>query len=173
MNKFKLNKTYRKAFGYAKGKHNGMLRKASDIPYISHPVNVVSRLKSAGYGKFKGNENLFISALLHDVVEDTDTPIKEIEVLFGKDVADIVLELSEDEDGIREEYLASFMNASMEAKLIKLADRYDNLSDMINEYGYFSKEKIESYKEESKVLLRSCYGVNMNLWSKLCKLIYY
>jgi (p)ppGpp synthase/HD superfamily hydrolase len=60
-------------------------RKGSDIPYIGHLLGVASAVIEAG-----GTENQAIAAFLHDMVEDTDVSVAEIENEFGKEVADIV-----------------------------------------------------------------------------------
>ena len=60
-------------------------RKGSDIPYIGHLLGVASAVIEAG-----GTEDQAIAAFLHDMVEDTDVSVAEIETEFGKDVATIV-----------------------------------------------------------------------------------
>jgi (p)ppGpp synthase/HD superfamily hydrolase len=60
-------------------------RKGSDIPYIGHLLGVASAVIEAG-----GTEDQAIAAFLHDMVEDTDVSVAEIETEFGKDVARIV-----------------------------------------------------------------------------------
>ena len=60
-------------------------RKGSDIPYIGHLLGVASAVIEAG-----GTEDQAIAAFLHDMVEDTDVTVAEIQVEFGKTVAEIV-----------------------------------------------------------------------------------
>ena len=60
-------------------------RKGSDIPYIGHLLGVASAVIEAG-----GCENQAIAAFLHDIVEDVGVTVAEIEVEFGKAVAEIV-----------------------------------------------------------------------------------
>jgi (p)ppGpp synthase/HD superfamily hydrolase len=60
-------------------------RKGSDIPYIGHLLGVASAVIEAG-----GTEDQAIAAFLHDIVEDVGVTVAEIEVEFGKTVAEIV-----------------------------------------------------------------------------------
>jgi len=60
-------------------------RKGSDIPYIGHLLGVASAVIEAG-----GTEDQAIAAFLHDMVEDVGVTVAEIEVEFGKTVAEIV-----------------------------------------------------------------------------------
>jgi len=64
--------------------HKEQFRKSGE-PYIVHPILVASIVAS-----LTNDESMAISALLHDVVEDTDIPIIEIEEKFGADVAHLV-----------------------------------------------------------------------------------
>jgi len=64
--------------------HKTQFRKSGE-PYIIHPILVASIVSS-----ITDDESMAIAALLHDVVEDTNTTIEEIESIFGKDVAHLV-----------------------------------------------------------------------------------
>ncbi len=86
------------ALDFAKEAHEGQFRKSGE-PYIIHPILVASIV--AYYG---GDDTMIISALLHDVVEDTERTLKEVKELFGEDVANLVAGLTKIFD-IREEIL--------------------------------------------------------------------
>jgi len=73
-----------KALSYSIEAHKLQFRKSGE-PYIIHPILVASIVAS-----ITDDESMAIAALLHDVVEDTDTTIEDIEELFGKDVAHLV-----------------------------------------------------------------------------------
>ena len=75
----------RKAFVYASEAHNGIKRKSGE-PYILHPL-AVARIVSKEMGL---DSVSIIGALLHDVVEDTEFTVKDIEKEFGKKVAKII-----------------------------------------------------------------------------------
>lgn len=70
---------------FAAGAHRGHFRKATQIPYISHLVNVMKVLLEHGYP-----EKVAMAGLLHDVVEDTTVNIEEVERVFGHEVAALV-----------------------------------------------------------------------------------
>ncbi|NPA81260.1 MAG: bifunctional (p)ppGpp synthetase/guanosine-3',5'-bis(diphosphate) 3'-pyrophosphohydrolase [Epsilonproteobacteria bacterium] len=86
------------ALDFAKKAHEGQFRKSGE-PYIVHPILVASLV--AAYG---GDDVMIISALLHDVVEDTDHTIEDIVSIFGEEIANIVAGLTKIFD-IREEVL--------------------------------------------------------------------
>lgn len=73
-----------KALSFAKNAHKEQFRKSGE-PYIVHPVLVAAIVAS-----ITNDESMAIAALLHDVVEDTDVGLEEIEERFGKDVAHLV-----------------------------------------------------------------------------------
>lgn len=78
-------KSIKEAFKLASESHKGMRRKSGEA-YIFHPVEVATICaKEIGLGATS-----IICALLHDVVEDTDVTIEDIEDKFGKKVADII-----------------------------------------------------------------------------------
>lgn len=73
------------------------------------------------------------AALLHDTIEDTETDYDEVSETFGRKVADIVGQVSKDKRlpaKQRDELcFQGLKSASWQAKLVKLADTYDNLCD--------------------------------------------
>ncbi len=73
-----------KALLYSINAHKNQLRKSGE-PYIIHPILVASIVSS-----ITGDESMAIAALLHDVVEDTDISIEDVENLFGRDVSHLV-----------------------------------------------------------------------------------
>ena len=124
-------KEIRKAFNLAVEAHKNMRRKSGE-PYIYHPIAVAHiAAKEIGLGTTS-----IICALLHDVVEDTDYTLKDIEKLFGKKVAKII-------DGLTKIQDVFDKNVSMQAEnfrkmlltlsddvrviLIKLSDRLHNM----------------------------------------------
>ena len=73
------------AIAFAVQAHDGMRRKKSDIPYILHSMEAAVIV-----GTMTDDQNLIAAAALHDVVEDTDITINEIEERFGKRVRELV-----------------------------------------------------------------------------------
>jgi GTP pyrophosphokinase len=78
------SKTLQEALEFSIEAHKEQFRKSGE-PYIVHPILVASIVAS-----LTNDESMAISALLHDVVEDTEIPIVEIEERFGGDVAHLV-----------------------------------------------------------------------------------
>ena len=73
------------AIAFAVSAHDGMRRKKSDAPYILHPMEAAVIV-----GTMTNDQNLIAAAALHDVVEDADITIDEIEQKFGKRVRELV-----------------------------------------------------------------------------------
>jgi guanosine-3',5'-bis(diphosphate) 3'-pyrophosphohydrolase len=155
---------YWKALNYALIKYGDLKRKSGNIPYYIHPLRITLILRAAGFSEFE-NEEIMIAALFHDLLEDTEITSEEIENKFGKKVASIVSELTISNNEEKEKYLKNLENASKEAKIIKLADRIDNLMDIPT--SHWSKEKQKSYAEQAKLILKSCEDVHSELALKL------
>ena len=112
--------------------HTGQDRKYSGVPYIVHPLRVMSIVREVS-----DDESMLIAAVLHDVVEDTEATIETVETLFGGRVAALVgwlTDVSVPGDGNREarkaidrEHSAS---APSDAQTIKLADLIDNTASI-------------------------------------------
>ena len=79
------------AIVFAVKAHDGMRRKKSDAPYILHPMEAAVIV-----GTMTEDQNLIAAAVLHDVVEDADIPLKEIEEKFGARVRELVQSETED-----------------------------------------------------------------------------
>ncbi|MCF8368257.1 MAG: RelA/SpoT family protein [Bacteroidales bacterium] len=125
-------KEVRKAFNLAVDAHKDMRRRSGE-PYIYHPLEVAKIVAGEiGLGKTS-----IICALLHDVVEDTDYTLSDIESLFGKKVARIIDGLTKIKDILdksttsiqAENFKKMLLTLSDDVRviLIKLADRLHNM----------------------------------------------
>ena len=126
----------KKAYEYAAAKHSGTFRGTGE-PYIRHPLRVARFVTEWGF-----ESDVIMAAILHDVVEDCDTPLAEIREEFGTNVADIVdtvTALSDKDfadhtltkvqkDMLSDARLQQKMNDK--ALYVKIADRLDNLSTL-------------------------------------------
>ena len=122
----------RKAFNLAVLGHKDMRRKSGE-PYIYHPIEV-ARIVVADIGL---GATATICALLHDLVEDTDYTLKDVEKLFGSNVAKIIDGLTKIDDVMdmqtpslqAENFRKILMTLSDDVRviLIKLADRLHNM----------------------------------------------
>jgi (p)ppGpp synthase/HD superfamily hydrolase len=115
-------------------------------PYINHLLEVASLVTEATGGS---DPNLVIAALLHDAVEDQEVPLEIIVREFGKQVADIVMEVTDDKNLPKEERKRKQIEAapkkSKDAKLIKLADKTSNLRTIASSpaAGWSVKRRLE------------------------------
>ncbi|MDF2094990.1 RelA/SpoT family protein [Aquibaculum arenosum] len=120
-----------RAYVYAMKMH-GSQKRASGDPYFSHPIEVAGILT-----ELKLDGESIITALLHDVVEDTDGTLEDIEKLFGAEIARLVdgvtklgrLELQSERSKQAENFrkLVLAMSEDIRVLLVKLADRLHNM----------------------------------------------
>ena len=121
-----------RAFKFAKEAHKGIRRRSGE-PYILHPI-AVAKIASQEIGL--GSTSI-CAALLHDVVEDTDYTVEDIEQNFGKKIAQLVEGLTKISGGIfgdkasaqAENFrkLLLTMSEDIRVVLIKMADRLHNM----------------------------------------------
>lgn len=118
-----------RAYQVARTAHSGQLRDEG-TPYIVHPVRVaVSLVDEVDLH----SPVLVCSALLHDVIEDTDLTRQDIARLFGEEIAEIVWLLTKLEEVSLREYLARIEAAACTgAPIVKLCDRLDNLRSVVH-----------------------------------------
>jgi GTP diphosphokinase / guanosine-3',5'-bis(diphosphate) 3'-diphosphatase len=155
-----------RAASYAAQKHRSQRRKGADAdPYINHPLQVAALL--AEVGKVTDTD-ILIAALLHDVVEDTDTTPEELEKVFGSRAVGFVMEVTDDKDLTKAErkrrQVEHAPHLSPEAKQIKIADKYSNISDIINNPPHnWSDEQRAEYIKWGQQVFAGLRGVNENL----------
>ena len=107
-------------------------KEASEAPYINHLAAVAANVARATGGQ---DPDLVIAAYLHDCIEDCGVTRAEIAELFGDDVADLVVEVTDDKSLPKEErkslQIEHAAHKSARAKILKLSDLVANLSDML------------------------------------------
>lgn len=124
-----------KALAFASEKHRYQVRKGKErTPYIHHPIQVANVLVSTG----KVNDTATLcAALLHDTIEDTKTNTTELADLFGAEINNLVIELTDDKSkskqACRNDQICNAKFLSTKAKLIRLADKICNVHDI----GYY------------------------------------
>jgi len=155
---------YCQAITFAFSKYGELKRKSQNLPYVVHPIRITAILRAAGFNE-NDNEDIMIAALFHDLIEDTETPLEEIEAQFGTKIASIVMELTKPVKGKKDDWLITFKTASKEAKIIKMTDRLDNLIDMTSESWKIKKQK--SYAEQAKIILETCGSAHNEIALKL------
>jgi (p)ppGpp synthase/HD superfamily hydrolase len=150
------------AIKYARNAHDGQKRKYTGQEYITHPAAVGSILDSMGLP-----EHIVVAGILHDVVEDTDKKIEEIESLFGPKVSFIVKQVtnvSTKEDGnrvVRKELDKNHLAMSTyEGATVKLADLIHNTMSIVKHDPEFAK----TYLKEKRDLLEVLKHGHKGLW---------
>ena len=119
------------AFLFAKEKHSGQTRSSGE-PYVCHPISVAKIVVEYGF-----DNDSVVAALLHDVVEDTDTTLEQLASLFGNEVASLVngvtklgkIEYTSKEEQQMEYLRKMFFAMAKDIRVIaiKLADRLHNM----------------------------------------------
>ncbi|KAA3611620.1 MAG: HD domain-containing protein [Planctomycetota bacterium] len=135
---------------FAKDRHSGQNRKDGQ-DYICHPLRVALILAEGAELK---DANLLSAAVLHDVVEDTETEIGEIEEQFGHQTATLVQALTlppkREGESSHQQSMAHFKAlawAPRDAQILRSADRLDNLQNM---GPGFTAERIQEYAAETR-----------------------
>jgi GTP diphosphokinase / guanosine-3',5'-bis(diphosphate) 3'-diphosphatase len=159
-----LNKIF-DALEFASFRHRFQKRKgAGGIPYINHPVEVTNLLLKTIENP---SEKLLIAALLHDVIEDTDTSEEDIRSSFGDEVLQLVKEVTDDMHLPRKErkrlQIVHSGALSPEAKYIKIADKACNVKDIINTRHYWTKQDKISYIEWAIRVVDQMHGTHRDL----------
>lgn len=127
-----------KAYNFARQAHKGV-RRMSGEPYIMHPITVAQiACEEMGLGSTS-----ICSALLHDVVEDTDYTVEDIENIFGPKIAQIVDGLTKISGGIFGEQASAqaenfkklllTMSDDIRVILIKICDRLHNMRTLASQ----------------------------------------
>lgn len=158
------------AIHFSAEKHKDQRRKNSkQHPYICHPVRVAHRLAFEGGVT---DQNVLVAALLHDTIEDTDATLDEVRSLFGPDVAKIVDEVTDDKSLPKERrkqlQIEHAPHISREAKLVKLGDKLDNLTDLLSDTPKsWTPERVAQYFEWAANVVKGLRGTNGLLERKL------
>jgi (p)ppGpp synthase/HD superfamily hydrolase len=133
-----LGSKFLRAFLFAAEKHKDQPRKTTSIPYVAHLMGVASLVLEAG-----GDEDLAISALLHDVVEDCGGApmLKEVRRRFGDRVAKIVDGCTDADTNPKppwrdrkEHYIRHLRDADAETRLVSAADKLNNVRSILSDY---------------------------------------
>lgn len=167
-----------KALEFATEAHGQQLRKYIEEPYIEHPKRVARLVKTVPH-----TSEMVCAAYLHDVVEDTPVSIQDIERKFGRKVAALVHELTD--EFVKENYphlnrrkrkereVERQARISTEAKTIKLADVIDNTRDILKHDLGFARRYVPEMAALTealqgghfKLLLKACYEVQRGLYA--------
>ena len=151
-----MMKISEEAIIYATIMHQGKVRKFGDSPYIFHPLEVAQILST-----LTDDEEIITAGILHDIVEDTDGTLDEIEKRFGKRVADLVATDSENEypgeersatwKQRKEETLEKLKSSTdIGVKMLWLADKLANIRSLSGMYSEFGDEMWQKFDQSDQ-----------------------
>jgi guanosine-3',5'-bis(diphosphate) 3'-pyrophosphohydrolase len=155
-----------RALEYAADRHRDQRRKdAGQTPYVNHLISVASLI--AGVGGV-GDPTVLQAAVLHDSVEDVGVTGAELAERFGADIAGLVAEVTDNTSLPREErkrlQVERAHRLSPRAKVIKLADKIANVTDIIEHPpAGWSRRRCCEYFDWSAAVVAGCRGANARL----------
>ena len=154
------------ALAFAAYKHRLQRRKDPEAsPYINHPIALAHVLTDeAGMT----NARLLAAAILHDTIEDTETSYEELRERFGKTIAGVVREVSDDTTLPKAErkrlQIEHAEHLSRRARLVKLADKICNVRDVAaNAPHDWPLARRREYFDWAKAVVDRIRGTNKNL----------
>lgn len=152
-----------RAIDLAETAHFNEKRKSGE-PFISHPIRIANALVSLGVD----DEDIIIIAILHDIIEDTDTTREDLLNDFSKEIVNSI-ELLTKKDGITLDSYYENIRLNPKSSIVKIADRCHNVSTMY----FFNKNKIYKYiNETEKYVVPLCSFVS-NKYPELSNYAYY
>lgn len=134
------NQILEKYIDYIKEKHKDQTR-SQGTPYYLHPIAVAKLLEHKGYPVYYQ-----IIALLHDILEDTNTTFQELAAISDGDTASIVRLLTKENGYNMKEYIGRIKENGI-AREVKLADRVHNLSEAHLASSNFQKRYIKETED--------------------------
>ena len=156
------------ALALAKEKHAGQLRK-DGTEFIRHPLRVALLLLEVGG---IDQADMLCAALLHDLVEDTEVDIFEVEDRFGHKVGDLVRALTlpplESGQSAHQQAMGHFQHLSWEGRdpqILRSADRLDNVKTLAG--SLTPQREAEYLKETREGLLPLTLACNTGLYHAL------
>lgn len=155
----KIDPGVQAAILFAAAAHSDQLRKDGRTPYLVHPMGVMRLLSSRLVVQ---DPEMLQAALLHDVLEDTDATPQQVGKKFGPRVLQMVQELTLPDDAhgpkvpteVKTRHLVDALRKMQwETVVVKLCDRWDNLSD--TGAALWTEEKTEGFCHQSELMLQA------------------
>jgi len=165
-----IQELYQKAMKFAGEKHAKQTVPGTKANYLLHISNVAMEILVAYSHSNDFDVDFAIqTAILHDILEDTDTSYQEIESNFGEKIAKAVSALTKDKSlvsksEIMNDSLKRINKLNKEVGMVKLADRITNLQTPPK---HWSKDKIEKYHTEAKNIANTLSNKNTYLNKRL------
>ncbi len=149
-----------KAARYAVMAHDGQYRKArrgKGAPYVTHCFDVVANIRESAYPR---TEVVLAAAFLHDVVEDTNISLEDIEYEFGEGVADVVDDLTlpphiqGDYKAKRKHQIEVMRNTKLDdVRIIKIADKLDNIESLRTDPPSWGRKSVLGYVDDALAVI--------------------
>ena len=163
---------YVKALHFAAQAH-GDQKTPTGLPYVVHVSSVTMEVIAALQAEPGHDDDLaVVSALLHDVVEDTETKLEQIQAAFGARVAAGVSALTKnsalDKPAAMKDSLARILRQPPEIAIVKLGDRITNLAPPPPRW---SAAKIAAYRAEAQIILDTLGAASAFLSARLVERI--
>ena len=155
-----------RAVQFAAHKHKDQRRKdVRKSPYINHPIALAEVLHTDGGVR---DSAVIAAALLHDTIEDTVTTYAELRGLFGAEIADTVVELTDTKflgkEARKRLQVVKAGKSSAAAKQVKLADKICNLRDILaSPPAGWSLKRRQTYFDWAKEVVDQARGANPRL----------
>ena len=155
-----------KAANFAAFKHRNQRRKDADAsPYVNHPIALANLLcNEAGIC----DPVVICAALLHDTIEDTETTSQELQAEFGRAIASVVMEVTDDKALPKAQrkrlQIVHAKTASRRARFVKLADKICNLRDIAaNPPASWSLRRKRKYFDWARDVIDGVRGTHRRL----------
>lgn len=137
-----------KAITFATSVHGNQKRKGSNIPYILHPLEAGVIVSQTMF-----DEQLVAAAILHDILEETETSFLQLQDLFGSKVASLV-QIQTHPSGTwreqREHTLHAIETNDLETKIVYLGDKLSNLRSIHRDYLIFGDGLWQRFTPKNK-----------------------
>jgi myo-inositol-1(or 4)-monophosphatase len=145
-----------KATIFAVKAHDGMKRKTNKNPYILHPMETASIV-----GTMSESQELIAAALLHDVVEDAGVTLQQLELEFGKRVAELVLSETENKREalpacatweVRKQEAVDLLKKTTDTDIKKLylSDKLSNMRSFYREWRLLGDDMWQKFNQKNK-----------------------
>lgn len=153
---------------YASEMHRLQRRKGDGVgpanlktPYINHPIAVAAEISRAGLT----DVNVLCAALLHDTIEDTEATEFDLRMVFGDEITEIVLEVTDDKSlpkaRRKELQIEHAPHISVAARHVKLADKISNVRDLLTDAPPdWPVERVREYFDWAKRVVDCIRGTN-------------
>ena len=158
---------------FAAQHHAGQHRKGARAePYIVHPLEVAQILAEAG----EGDPDVLVAAVLHDVIEDTAVTAVELAERFGRRVAELVREVSDDRSLPKEKrkrlQIEHARHLSDGAKRIRLADKISNVRLMQHDPpAGWDHTRLKGYVHWCMAVVEALRGISPELEARFDEIV--